>query len=401
MRDVIDRYHKAEQAGISGRELGAAEAVYWGAFTWKKRSLTVCFWNGDALTMGNVEDRASEWSKASSIKFSFRNGKNYRRCKDENSADIRISLDGDDKNILFQPDQDPHGDWSEIGSLAINKQPKPQVSMSLSLLPVLKIDPTNYDFHIRHEFGHALGLLHEHQRELCAGWFNIPQIAKDTGWSEEVANQNIGAFPTEDLGGIISLGPYDKDSIMQYNFALNWYLEKPPQTNPCERDHDISSLSPKDVAVVQYIYGKPASTAAAAPGGGPAVERQPGWPSALTPANIETYKDELKKTADVIAFNAAAAHNFAAQVTASVKVPSPTPQVTPAPPQRVCFNVGLFPLCSVIEVPAAALPNNAQITALRDTAVQADLRGAAQAVTFKQLRDSLDRLNAIAGTSGK
>src|SRR5262249_55729757 len=150
------------------------------------------------------------------------------------SADIRISLDGNDRRQLYR-DRNPgtvdiHGLWSEVGNAAVTA-PKYFVSLNLHDLHLQRGNPIEFNHTILHEFGHALGLMHEHQRDLCAGWFNFGQIAKDTGWSIEKVRQHIGSMPSSWSTGVVSVGPYDKNSIMQYNFSLNWYISK--LGNPC------------------------------------------------------------------------------------------------------------------------------------------------------------------------
>ena len=76
--------------------------------------------------------------------------------------------------------------------------------MTLNLPDVVRdmtIDPTWTHHAIRHEFGHALGLMHEHQRSLCDGWFNVEAIAENQGWTVDFAKSQVGSFPDSDLAG--------------------------------------------------------------------------------------------------------------------------------------------------------------------------------------------------------
>ncbi len=382
IRVVAEKYKEAQQKGASSQSLANAEAVYWGALTWKKHALTVCFWNGADDMRAKVEDRASAWPNAANISFLFKNGSGFRECTDETSADIRISLDGNDSRPIYQPDDDKFGDWSQIGSLAISEGHRHKVTMNLALLPSLIVDPTNFDFHIRHEFGHALGLLHEHQRELCDGWFDYKQIAADQGWSIQKAKQNVGAFPTEDLGGIMSLGPYDKNSIMQYNFALDWYVEKPPTPNPCERDHDVGNLSPKDIAVVQRIYGLPPKAVAGVNPVQSADSRAPGWASDIKPNEIKQARADISVEIDANQLNAASATNMLKQL-----------QAQQAQPVQICTNILGTRVCNLTTFGSTV--NGTQ--QLRSAALTAKAHGEDVAASLSALAASLDHLNQVVG----
>ena len=46
---------------------------------------------------------------------------------------------------------------------------------------------------IRHEFGHALALMHEHQRALCDPWFDYDKISKVTGWTRGIRQERRSA----------------------------------------------------------------------------------------------------------------------------------------------------------------------------------------------------------------
>jgi len=105
------------------------------------RALGVCFLDGSATQKARVKEQAVKWCKLANIKLNF----------DVNKADaqIRISFVADD------------GSWSYIGTdcLGIGKT-KPTMNFGW-----LKddTDATEYERVVVHEFGHALGAIHEHQ----------------------------------------------------------------------------------------------------------------------------------------------------------------------------------------------------------------------------------------------
>jgi hypothetical protein len=110
---------------------------------------------------------------------------------------------------------------------------------------------------VRHELGHARGLLHEHQRSECKGWFDFNAIEADTHWSPETTEQNVGAFIDLPDSGFTpkTVGPYDSLSIMQYNFPIKWWAKRPGETNPCLRTELVEDPSAGDRATLIAMYG--------------------------------------------------------------------------------------------------------------------------------------------------
>jgi hypothetical protein len=146
---------------------------------------------------------------------------------------------------------------------------------------------------VRHEFGHARGLLHEHQRQVCANSFDVEAIAASQHWTVEDAKQAVAAF--DQLPNAMNfyrpkaVGEYDKTSIMQYNFANNWYKQTPGVPNPCQRPNVVSAPSPGDIATLIAMYGAApgasmAPMAAVAPNAPPVAGATPAPSTALETA---------------------------------------------------------------------------------------------------------------------
>ena len=255
-----DKMAAAKAAGVPAEALQSARFVYLAGVAWPNPVITVCFWNGSKQTQDFVMKFANDWAKYAAIKFDYKTDGVNRICQDAQSANIRVSLDDEDARDLYVNQQENRkGNWSYLGNLDLSS-----LLVTLNLPDVVRLrsaDPLWTRHAIRHEFGHALGLEHEHQRTECAGWFNLEQIAKDTGWTVDQARAQVGTFPDSDLAGLGFVGDYDKESVMQYNFARSWLLEKPGETNPCIRT-DIENLSEKDKLGIRVLY----PPVAAAPG---------------------------------------------------------------------------------------------------------------------------------------
>jgi hypothetical protein len=145
---------------------------------------------------------ASEWSKHGNI---------YFKRASWNEADIRISF-------LEK------GSHSYVGTdakqIPINKS-------TMNLAPSFWYSYRNMQRVVLHEFGHAIGLRHEHQSPAIAYTWNQTQIIADTrnwGWSAETTRYSI-------IDGVLASGKdrsaffttkFDPKSIMIYSIPKNW-----------------------------------------------------------------------------------------------------------------------------------------------------------------------------------
>ena len=89
------------------------------------------------------------------------------------------------------------------------------------------VDPLWTTHAVRHEFGHALALMHEHQRALCDPWIDYEKTAKLYGWTVEKTRQQVGKFADSTLQYLATVGDYDINSIMQYNFDKRQFKQVP------------------------------------------------------------------------------------------------------------------------------------------------------------------------------
>ena len=112
---------------------------------WRKgRTLKIRFMDGDAALQNRVAQSAKEWMKYANVNFDFGTYAN---------AEIRIAF------------VQGAGSWSAVGTDALVEEwfPKNEQTMNYGWLR-----PTSTDQEVSsvvlHEFGHALGLIHEHQQ---------------------------------------------------------------------------------------------------------------------------------------------------------------------------------------------------------------------------------------------
>lgn len=180
-----------------GRSLGV-EAYGRGAFASEGRGLKwkigqeiyVKFMDGSSSTHRRIEKIAKTWEEFANVTFKFVT-KGY--------SDIRITFNTDG--------------WSSyIGTHALNIS-KNEPTMYLGVKQRTK--PEALRRHVLHEFGHALGLKHEHQSPAAASrivWDEKKVFAKYKDWSRDKVRINI-------LNKVNSRNytKFDPRSIMLYN----------------------------------------------------------------------------------------------------------------------------------------------------------------------------------------
>ncbi len=174
------------------------------AFKWQPGTeVTVAFLEGDPALQERVAAVAQEWTgpKMANLALRFVEG---------SSADVRIAfVQGD-------------GSWSYLGTMC-QQIPADEQTMNYGWLT-----PDSDDDELRrvvlHEFGHALGLIHEHQNpDHAIAWNRAAVIADLSGppnnWDEATIENNIfkAYDPAEITGTAV-----DAESIMLYPIPASW-----------------------------------------------------------------------------------------------------------------------------------------------------------------------------------
>ena len=198
----------------------------------------------------------SKWTVGSIIKVKFVGGsadlqKKVRAVAERwtapGLANLRLNFvpGGDaDIRIAFMPGK---GSWSHLGTFC-RRIPQDQPTMNYGWLT----DASTADEIQRvvlHEFGHALGLIHEHQNPQNPIKWNEPAVIQDlsgppNNWDLPKIKHNM--FAKYDPAKVTATG-VDSTSIMMYPIPKAWTLDG--------FSADLNSdLSPSDKALIHKVY---------------------------------------------------------------------------------------------------------------------------------------------------
>lgn len=163
-------------------------------------TLTVKFLNGTQAQKDRTTEMAKDWENYANIKLEF-------QSNTTGNTDIRIGFKW--RNDV--------GSWSYIGTDIFNI-PQAEATMNFGWLDINGRDTTEYSRTVKHEFGHTLGCIHEHQNPSANIPWDRPAVYRyfqgpPNNWSKEDVDNNL--FATYDSSKS-QFSQFDKESIMLY-----------------------------------------------------------------------------------------------------------------------------------------------------------------------------------------
>lgn len=253
----LSELRAAEEGAVS--KLSGSEARYlFSRKRWTPGSTILVAFNGGSSSLHKaIAEQAIQWTKFANITLDF--GFNpatgtYRTWSandTERVAHIRIGFN--------QP-----GYWSFVGTDSIaNFSPANAASMNYENFadawPLLE---SRWKTVVIHEFGHALGLHHEHQHPSCSSefrWQRGPNgepsvyevFEKWQGWTPQVVDVNLRSLPSTESDA--SKLP-DKKSVMFYAMPAQSFEKGTAST--CFIPTENPSISKIDALAAQIAYPK-------------------------------------------------------------------------------------------------------------------------------------------------
>lgn len=188
------------------------------------------FLDGSARMQAKVRRHAVPWQKAANVKIRF---------VQDADAEVRISFYADE------------GSWSAVGRDALNERyfPKHQPTMNFGWVRD-DSDPVEDRAVVLHEFGHALGCLHEHQSPSFTRKWNKAAVLKyfqgpPNFWNADDIQSNVLAKYSP-RG--VKATRFDPASIMLYAFDAELFADGQGPTN------ENTTLSALDRQMIAELY---------------------------------------------------------------------------------------------------------------------------------------------------
>jgi hypothetical protein len=212
---------------------------------WKPgRELHIAFMGGNTTVKRKIEEVAVQWMDFANVSLVF---------DDSPKAEIRIAFDTND------------GSWSYLGTDALGI-PKSKPTMNYGWLTP-NTDADEYSRVVLHEFGHALGCIHEHQHPTNGIPWDKEKVyayyKQTDGWSRaEVDEQLFAKYSKSET----NFSEFDPRSIMLYaipddltigNFSVGWNR----RLSPTDKEF-IARMYPKaEAPPAELVVDGPAAAA--------------------------------------------------------------------------------------------------------------------------------------------
>lgn len=212
------------------------------------KTLKVCFLSGSKIARVRVMNTAREWTKWAAINFDSGTTDDPTMCdksKKQKAADIKIGFVSGGRS---------GGYWSYLGKQSLEYAHSMNLEgLGKDKLPAI-ISQEKFRGIVLHEFGHALGLEHEHQSpdakcEDEFDWKAIYAWGKRAGWSKATVDFNFRRLLATKTERRYSA--YDPKSVMHYSLPVAFF--KKGRASKCYVDEN-TALSDTDKTFIAKVY---------------------------------------------------------------------------------------------------------------------------------------------------
>jgi hypothetical protein len=228
----LDVFHSAQQIRREEVRSETVQLALLRPYIWRdannqvRHELRVKFLSGDGDVQQRIKKVVGIWSSIVNVKFDF---------VDNGDADIRIGINNDGFS------------WSKVGSDA--SEVSEGETMHYGWLDRATPD-AEYQRTVLHEFGHALGAVHEHQSPGGEIKWNVAAVhawcaSNNPPWSTEDCDSNIINRYAASEAIFTRLDP---SSIMVYSFPSSWTTDGTSMPMNWRLSNDDKSL-------MSSIYG--------------------------------------------------------------------------------------------------------------------------------------------------
>lgn len=200
---------------------------------WSQKELRVSFLDGPTELRKEIFRIAKIWTQYADIRFVHEDG--------DPQAEIKIT---------FNLSGALSGHWSYVGTDSLKRTTRQ--TMNLQFTPNQNLGENTYEFGVvLHEFGHALGCVHEHLSPANGIQFDeretISYFKRRFGWTEAEIRRNVlDRYNARDL---IRFSEFDPKSIMIYAIPAEITMDK-------KAVKGNNSLSETDIKFIKLLYPK-------------------------------------------------------------------------------------------------------------------------------------------------
>ena len=235
--------------------------------------LKVAFRGGDTALHKQIADTVTDWMNYANLKFDFGINPTTGEYRSWNTTDTAFAAE---IRVSF----DQSGYYSLVANDSINTSISKPGEESLNLEGFDRFLPSDWSAVALHEFGHAIGFEHEHQRpgtpSPCDFRFDdepgyVPTTDSDgqfipdssgkkpglytrlggppNNWPQAVVDFNLKQLTADSHAYV--MGPFDKDSIMMYSFP-DWMFASGNMSSCYTSENLVLSIGDKQGAAKVY-----------------------------------------------------------------------------------------------------------------------------------------------------